>query len=312
MNLRYLLIPLVFLAGCRPAEKDFDASGSFESDEVIVSSQITGQILSLPLHEGDRLSAGADVGRIDATTASLQKAQVQASIGTLRQKTADVNPQLALIRRQLTVQEAQLAQQRREKQRLTNLVGANAAPRKQLDDITAVVDQLEKQLDVTRQQLQVTQTSVATQNRGILSEQAPLEKSVAQLEDQIRKGHVINPVSGTVLTQYAYQGEFATVGKPLYKIANVDTLTLRAYVSGEQLPLLKLGQPVRVRVDHGKDAFKDYTGTLYWIASQAEFTPKTIQTKDERANLVYAVKVRVKNDGYLKIGMYGEMSLRQP
>lgn len=309
MKSTFFLIPFLMLAGCRPAEKDFDASGSFESDEVIVSAQIAGQILSLPVHEGDRLSAGADIGRIDATTASLQKAQVEASIGTLRQKTADVNPQLALIRRQLAVQEAQLAQQLREKQRLTNLVSASAAPRKQLEDITAVVDQLEKQLDVTRQQLQVTQTSVATQNRGILSEQAPLEKSVAQFDEQIRKGHIINPVSGTILTQYAYQGEFATIGKPLYKIANVDILTLRAYVSGEQLPVLKLGQSVKVRIDDGKQGFREYPGTLYWISSQAEFTPKTIQTKDERANLVYAVKVRVKNDGYLKIGMYGEMLL---
>jgi HlyD family secretion protein len=149
--------------------------------------------------------------------------------------------------------------------------------------------------------------NINTQNRSILSEKAPMEKAAAQLQEQINKGQVINPINGTVLTNYALQGEMQTVGKPLYKIANTETLDLKAYVTGVQLPQIKVGQQVTVRIDDGKEGYKEYAGTITWISSKSEFTPKTIQTKDERANLVYAIKVNVKNDGYLKIGMYGEV-----
>ncbi len=155
--------------------------------------------------------------------------------------------------------------------------------------------------------MSVAESNTATQNRAVLSHRAALRKTAAQFEEQVRKGQVVNPVTGTVLTKYAFAGEMATMGKPLYRIANTDTLTLRAYFTGTQLPQVKLGQAVRVRIDGGGDRFKTYPGAITWISSKSEFTPKTIQTKDERANLVYAVNIRVRNDGYLKIGMYGEV-----
>ena len=173
--------------------------------------------------------------------------------------------------------------------------------------MNAAIDQLKKQIAVTRQQLTLNTYNTHTQNRSILSEKSPLEKNAAQIQEQINKGQVINPVTGTVLANYALQGEMQVTGKPLYKIANTDTLDLRAYITGTQLPQIKLGQQVKVRIDQGKKAYKEYAGTIIWISGKSEFSPKTIQTKDERANLVYAIKVRVKNDGYLKIGMYGEV-----
>jgi hypothetical protein len=205
------------------------------------------------------------------------------------------------------VQETQLATLQRERTRTENLLKQDAATGKQLDDINAQIDVLQKQMNVTRQQIAVQQNNIYTQNRSVLSEQKPLEKRVAQLNEQIDQSKIVNPIKGTVLTKYAQAGEVTSVGKALYKIANLDTLTLRAYISGAQLPLIKLGQTVKVMIDSGAKAYREYPGTITWIADKAEFTPKTIQTKEERANLVYAIKVRVKNDGYLKIGMYGEM-----
>jgi HlyD family secretion protein len=168
---------------------------------------------------------------------------------------------------------------------------------------------MKDQMTVTRQQKNVVQSNIATQNRSILSEGKPLEKRAAQLNEQIQKASITNPISGTVLTKYAEAGEITTIGKAIYKIADISTLKLRAYITGDQLPLVKLGQQVKVFVDAGKDAYKEMTGTITWISDKAEFTPKTIQTKEERANLVYAMKIDVKNDGYLKIGMYGEVKL---
>ena len=217
------------------------------------------------------------------------------------------NNQAELVRRQLDVQKSQLEQQIRERNRTENLVKADAATRKQLDDINASIDQLQKQIAVTEQQLKLNTYNTNTQNRSILSEKAPMEKAAAQLQEQINKGQIINPINGVVLTNYALQGEMQTIGKPLYKIANTDTLDLRAYITGTQLPQIKTGQQVTVRIDDGKKGYKEYKGTITWISDKSEFSPKTIQTKDERANLVYAIKVNVKNDGYLKIGMYGEV-----
>jgi len=305
---RYLtIIAAVAFSACSNKDDKYDASGNFEADEVIVSAEQNGKLLSFAVTEGDTINRGTQVGSIDVSNAQLQKAQVQATIQSLQAKTADVQPQVELIKKQLAVQEAQLAQQQREKTRTENLVKADAATQKQLDDINAAIDQLQKQIAATRQQIQVTQNNVATQNRSITSEKQPLEKSAEQIQDLINKGQIINPVSGTVLTKYAMQGEMTNSGKALYKIANLDTLTLRAYVTSAQLSQVKLGQQVTVLVDKGAKEYKAYTGTLYWISGESEFTPKTIQTKDERANLVYAVKIRVKNDGYIKIGMYGEV-----
>jgi HlyD family secretion protein len=303
------VILLLHLSSCSQKDKDYDASGNFEADEVIVSSQQNGQLLSFTVKEGDTLSAGAIAGKIDVSGVTLQKEQIQASIESLHQKTVDPAPQLELVRKQLTVQQAQLDQQLREKTRTENLVKADAATQKQLDDINSAIDQLQKQINVTRQQLSVQQTNIANQNRSVLSEKPPLEKSVAQFEDQIRKGVIINPIRGTVLTRYALEGEMTTTGKALYKIANLDTLLLKAYITGTQLSGIKLGQAVTARIDAGNKTYKTYPGTITWISDKSEFTPKTIQTKDERANLVYAIKVRIKNDGFLKIGMYGEVKL---
>lgn len=297
---------LLLLNACMQ-KNDFDASGNFEADEVIVSAQQNGVLLSYTVKEGKQLQPGENVGQIDVRVVELQKQQAEASIAALSEKTAAPNDQAELVRRQLEVQQSQLAQQLHERTRTENLVKADAATRKQLDDINASIDQLQKQIAVTEQQLKLNTYNTNTQNRGILSEKAPLEKAAAQLQEQINKGQIINPINGTVLTNYALQGEMQVVGKPLYKIANTDMLDLRAYITGAQLPQIKVGQQVTVRIDNGSDAYKEYPGTITWISDKAEFSPKTIQTKDERANLVYAMKVNVKNDGYLKIGMYGEV-----
>ena len=296
----------LFLSSCTE-KKDFDASGNFEADEVIVSAQQNGVLLSYNVQEGNQLKVGDNVGHIDVKVVELQKEQTEASIFALQEKTVTPTDQTELIRKQIIVQKAQLAQQLHEKNRTENLVRADAATRKQLDDINASIDQLRKQIAVTEQQLKLSSYNTNTQNRSILSEKAPMEKVAAQLQEQINKGQIINPISGTVLVNYALKGEMQTLGKPLYKIANTNTLFLRAYVTGTQLPQIKTGQKVTVRIDNGKDNYKNYQGTITWISDKSEFSPKSIQTKDERANLVYAIKVNVRNDGYLKIGMYGEV-----
>lgn len=301
-----VFVAVLSLLSCKQ-NNAYDASGNFEADEVIVSAQQNGILMQYAVEEGKQLKSGDTVGKIDVRSAELQKEQVQASIEALSQKTVNPKDQVELVHRQLVVQEAQLAQQLRERTRTENLVQSDAATRKQLDDINAGIDQLRKQIEVTRQQLTLNTYNTNTQNRSILSEKNPLEKSAAQIQEQINKGFVINPISGTVLVNYVLQGELQVVGKPLYKIANTDKLYLRAYITGNQLPEIKLGEQVILRVDNGKDNYKEYPGTITWISDKSEFSPKTIQTKDERANLVYAIKVRVKNDGYLKIGMYGEV-----
>lgn len=289
---------------------DYDGSGNFEADEVIVSAQQTGAIISLPITEGDVLNAGAVAGQIDVKIPELQKQQAEASITALRSKTSNADIQLQVVKKQLQVQESRLQQLQREKNRTANLVKSDAATPKQLDDITAEIDRLEKEMNVTREQMKLYQYNINTQNKSILSEQSPLEVATLQYQEQINKGQIINPLTGVVLTKYALKGELATIGKPLYKIANIDTLDLKAYVTGDKLAAIKLGQQVTVRIDEGKKEYKNYPGIITWVAAKSEFTPKTIQTKNERANLVYAVKVRVKNDGFLKIGMYGEMLLK--
>ena len=296
----------LLLSACTQ-KMDYDASGNFEADEVIVSAQQNGVLLSYHVKEGEALKTGENVGQIDVSLLKLQKQQAEASIEALSEKTVAPSDQIELVRRQLEVQKAQLAQQLRERTRTQNLVKADAATRKQLDDINAGIDQLKKQIAVTEQQLKLNTYNTDVQNRNILSEKAPMEKVAAQFQEQMNKGQIINPINGTVLTNFALQGEMQTIGKPLYKIADISTLNLKAYITGAQLPQVKLGQKVKVRIDNGKESYKDYSGTINWISSKSEFTPKTIQTKDERANLVYAIKIGVKNDGFLKIGMYGEV-----
>jgi HlyD family secretion protein len=296
-----------FLISCGNDENNHDASGTFESEEVIVSAEQNGQILSFRVQEGDSLSKGLVVGFIDSTNLVLQKQQVIASIQSLSDKTADVQPQVTLLKDQYAVQQSKLDHLINERDRYERLVRAEAATQKQLDDMNAQVDQLQKEMQVTLQQIKVQESNTGTQNRSIMSESDPLKKQVAQINQQLSKANIINPITGTVLAKYAEEGEVTATGKALYKIADLSSLNLRAYITGVQLPQVKLGQQVKVMVDDGADKYKTYDGTITWISGKAEFTPKTIQTKDERANLVYAIKIKVKNDGYLKIGMYGEV-----
>jgi len=303
-------ITSLFIIGCNGNENGFDASGTFEADETIVSSEMPGKILSFNVEEGMHLSKDSIVGTVDATNIDLQQQQVEASIKALNEKTSNVNPQVELLQNQLAVQQSQLDNLLHERTRIENLIKADAATTKQLDDINAQIDVVKKNMTVTQQQINVRKNDVATQNRSILSEAEPLRKRVAQLQDQVQRANIVNPVNGTVITKYAEAGEVTSSGKALYKIADLSELNLRAYVTGVQLPAIKLGQQVKVLIDQGEKKYKEYTGNIIWISDKAEFTPKTIQTKEERANLVYAIKVKVKNDGFLKIGMYGEVKLK--
>jgi HlyD family secretion protein len=303
------VLALIILQACHPKKESFDASGSFEADDVVVSSQLGGQLVSFNVQEGDSLKEGQVVGSIDAKDIALQKEQVQASIQSLGEKTADVGPQVQMLTDQLHVQQTQLNNLLYERGRTERLVKADAATPKQLDDMNYQIDVLKKQISVTQQQIAVQKNNTATQNRSILSETKPMEKQVAQLEDKLSKAKIVNPINGTVITKYAEQGEMTAPNKALYKIADLSVITLRAYITGTQFSQIKLNQPVKVYVDNGANDYRTYNGTIYWISDKAEFTPKTIQTKEERANLVYAIKIRVKNDGYLKIGMYGEVKL---
>lgn len=304
-----IAISSVILYACGAKNGKFDASGTFEADEVIVSSEIAGKILRLDVEEGETFGRDSVVGLLDAQNISLQKEQVEANIRALAEKTSDVNPQVRLLENQLAVQQSRLDYLLHERTRIENLLKQDAATGKQLDDIDSEIDVARKNIAVTLQQINVQRTNTATQNRGILSEGKPLQKRVAQLDEQLSKANIINPVNGTVITKYAEAGEVTAAGKALYKIADLSTMTLRAYITGAQLSQVKLGQPVKVLVDNGAEGYRELPGTITWISDKAEFTPKTIQTKDERANLVYATKIKVKNDGYLKIGMYGEVKL---
>lgn len=286
---------LVFLTACQSPTLTHDASGTFEAKEIIVSAEANGKILKLDLQEGQQLVAGALVGGIDSIQILLQKKQVEASISAILSRRPDVASQLAGI-------EAQIETAQSEKARIEKLLAAEAATPKQLDDISAQIIVLEKQLSAQR-------STLATTTRSLRSETMPLAVQLEQLDEQLRRTRITNPLAGTVLTQYAYAHEMTGAGKPIYKIADLSNLTLRAYVSGSQLPQISLGQEVKVLVDDGQGANKEYPGIISWISEQAEFTPKTIQTQDERSNLVYAIKVLVQNDGYLKIGMYGEIDL---
>lgn len=311
MHMKYISTALFFSSlvflSCNRNGNNFDASGSFEAEEVIVSAETGGKILQLNLEEGMLLPADSIIGAVDATGIRLQEEQVEASINALQQKTADVSPQVQLLLNQLSVQQSQLDNLLHEKQRVENLLKADAATGKQLDDINAQIDVARRGMNVTQQQIQVQKNAVATQNRSVLSEAEPLRKRIEQLKDQAGRALIVNPVTGTVLTKYAEAGEITAPGKALYKIADLSVLTLRAYITGNQLAQVKLGQAVTVLTDDGKDQYRETKGVIAWISDKAEFTPKTIQTKEERANLVYAVKIRVKNDGLLKIGMYGEV-----
>ena len=287
----FLLTTLLF--SCSNGNGDFDATGTFESEEVIVSSEAMGKLLQFDVEEGMILKKDQVVGLVDTTQLYLKKKQLESTIKSVLSKQPDIPTQLAAIQEQIATAE-------REKKRIENLVKSDAATTKQLDDINSQLDVLNKQYDATKSSLTITK-------QGMRNETLPLIAQVEQIEDQINKSIIRNPIDGTVLTRYAMQDEITSNGKALYKIANLSEMILRAYINGDQLGQVKLDQKVKVYVDKGDGEQKELEGEIYWVSSKAEFTPKTIQTKDERANLVYAIKVRVKNDGYLKIGMYGEV-----
>ena len=281
------------LFSCSNGNGDFDATGTFESEEVIVSTEAMGKLLLFDVEEGMVLKKDQVVGLVDTTQLHLKKKQLESTIKSVLSKQPDIPTQLAAIQEQIATAE-------REKSRIENLLKSDAATTKQLDDINSQLDVLNKQYDATKSSLTITR-------QGIRSETLPLIAQVEQIQDQINKSIIKNPIDGTVLTRYAKQDEITSNGKALYKIADLSEMILRAYINGDQLGQVKLDQKVKVFVDKGDGEQKELEGEIYWVSSKAEFTPKTIQTKDERANLVYAIKVRVKNDGYLKIGMYGEV-----
>lgn len=294
-HISFISILFLLLASCNRQNNLYDASGTFEAEEIIISAEATGTIRSFAVQEGQTLKAGEIVGYIDSTQLSLKKKQLQAQINAVLSRKPDVALQLASLAEQLKTAE-------REQQRINKLFAADAATGKQHDDAEAQVAFLKKQIAAQRSSLGITSSSIS-------EETLPIQAQIEQLNDQLSKCRIANETNGTVLTKYAEAGEAAVAGKPLYKIADLSGLLLRAYITGDQFAQVKLAQPVKVLVDKGDGTMKEYDGVLEWISSKAEFTPKTIQTKDERANLVYAVKIRVKNDGYLKIGMYADVKL---
>ncbi len=257
---------IISISACNSKKDNFDASGAFEANEVIVSAQQSGQLLSLNIREGEQLNVNQEIGKIDVTDLQLQQAQTEAQIGSLQNKLNRSAPQTDLVQKQISVQQAQLDYLLKEQKRTENLLKADAATQKQLDDITAKVVESQRQLLVLQQQIVLNKSNVTTQNSSVLSQKAPLEKTIAQIQNEINKGVIINPVKGIVLTKYAYEGEMTSIGKALYKIANTDTLTLRAYITGAQLPTIKLNQSVTIKIDDGKGNYKKYKGTIYWVS----------------------------------------------
>jgi len=288
-----IITAFLVLVSCGKKEDDFDASGSFETEETIISSQASGTIQQLQVEEGAQLSAGDYVGYVDTTQLFLKKKQLLAQIDAVLSQRPNISEQLGALQSQLKAAE-------KEQQRFTRLVAQDAAPQKQLDDITAQVRTLRQQIEAQRSSLNIA-------SRGISEQAAPLRVQIDQINDHISKSKIVNSVNGSVLVKYAKEHEVTAPGKPLYKIADISYLTLRAYITADQLSHLRLNQRVTVFVDSTKDSYRHLPGVVTWISDQSEFTPKTIQTKDERANLVYAIKIRVSNDGTLKDGMYAEV-----
>lgn len=292
---KIMYITLAVLAVSCGKEAEFDAQGTFEATEVVVSSEASGRIMRLDAEEGTQVLANAVVGEIDSLQLDLQRKQLIAQRSALLGSRPDVQKQVATIKEQIAKQKTELA-------RFANMLKDGATTQKQYDDMEAHLRVLESQLDATLSTL--TKNTVTINNNS-----AALEAQILALEDRIAKCQVVSPVGGTVLVKYAEVGELATMGKPLFKVADLDKIYLRAYFTSEQLSKVKLGDTVKVIADFGAEERYEYEGAITWIASESEFTPKTIQTKDSRANLVYAVKIAVKNDGRLKIGLAGEVIL---
>lgn len=296
MNMKRLAyIAVAMLTASCGSDTEFDAQGTFEATEVIVSSESAGRILDFSIDEGATIEAGTELALIDSLQLHLQRKQLLAQQTALLSSRPDVGKQVASLREQI-------AKQKRELQRVDNMLADGAATRKQRDDIEA-------QIKVLQGNMEALLSTLGKNTATINDNSAALEAQIAALDDRIAKCRVTAPVGGTVLVKYAEAGELATAGKPLVKIADLNAIYLRAYFTSSQLASIKLGDTVRVVADFGGDERYDYEGRIAWISSESEFTPKTIQTKDSRANLVYAAKIAVKNDGRIKIGLAGEVIL---
>jgi HlyD family secretion protein len=294
MKVLMLFLSLGFLfVACSSSSKDYDASGMLEATEVIVSAETTGKILTLNIREGQWVEPSEILGLIDTTQLFLQKVQLLQSKKQAGARKQDVVTQLAAL-------EEQLAYQQREKTRVEKLIAAKAGNTKLLDDIDAQIAIIQKQIAATKENLEKN-------NQGVSDNVGLVDAQIEAINDMIFKAHIQSSITGTILTKYAEAGEVTAMGRPLFKVADVENMYLRAYITSAQLTQIKLEQQVKVYADFGEKERREYEGVITWISPEAEFTPKTIQTKDERANLVYAVKILVVNDGYLKIGMYGEV-----
>ena len=334
-KLLLLAIGILMVASCGKDKQDYDATGTFEATEITVSAESAGQLKSFNISEGQVLNNGVTVGQIDARQLTLKRNQ----LATNNEQLAATHGQLDANKRQLAANKQatssrqldlkkqvaairqQIVNQQRERQRFTELLKDGAVARKQVDDIDYQLQVLKKQLAATEEQIASQNAALADQNKGITAQmegidaqqavvnaqQAGVRSQQAQIDDQIAHTFIKSPITGTVLEKYAEAGEFVAVGKPLFKVANMKRMFIRAYITSAQLKNIKLGQKVKVMADYGKGQKKTYNGVITWISSRSEFTPKTIVTDDERAALVYAIKIQFQNDGYVKIGMYGEV-----
>ena len=287
------ILTLFFFSSCKEKEKEYDATGTFEATETTVFAEQSGALLTFSVNEGENIEANMEVGLIDTTQTWLKIQQLHATKEVYRSQKPDMERQIAATRQQLV-------KARQDEQRYRELVADGAAPSKMLDDASSQVKVLQRQLDA-----QIS--SLSTSSRALDKQTAAAEVQVSQLRDQLRKCHIITPTKGTVLEKYVERGEFVSIGKPLFKMADTENMYMRAYVTSAQLQNIKIGQQVKVFADYGNNQRKEYQGTISWISSRSEFTPKTILTDDERADLVYAIKLAIKNDGFVKIGMYGQV-----
>ena len=284
---------LVVLAGCGNNEKAYDATGTFEATEVTVAAEQSGALMMFDVNEGDEVALGKEVGLIDTTQIWLKIQQSKATKDVYQSQKPNMEAQIAATRQQL-------AKARQDQQRYKELVADGAAPSKMLDDATNQVQVLQKQLEA-----QIS--SLSTNTNALNKQMAATDVQTSQLQDLLQKCHIVTPIKGIVLEKYVERGEFVGVGKSLFKMADTEQMFIRAYVTSAQLKDVKVGQQAKVFADYGDGQRKEYDGTVTWISSKSEFTPKTILTDDERADLVYVIKVSIKNDGFVKIGMYGEI-----
>lgn len=298
---------ILLLLSCTEDEYTYDGSGSFDATEIVISSEASGILEEFQVEEGQKLSQGDVVGFIDTTLLFLQKAQIEAQIQSVQQGIPDVKAQTRYFDQQIEWAQINFSYLDQEKDRIQNLVEGEAATQKQLDDINAQVAQAWQQIEVLRNQKVAQISALSTQKSGIEAKPLPFQAQLREMNEKIRRSVIVNPRSGTVLTTYVEAGEFVVPGKPLYRMADLSKVFLKAYITGNQYAIISLNQKVTVLTDDGQGAYYSDFGTISWISDEAEFTPKTIRNKEERENLVYAIKVAVQNDGRYKIGMYGEV-----